>query len=594
MTSAVERAVVTSPQWEIKQGDCIEVMRGMEPESVHCVVTSPPYYGLRDYGLPSQVWGGEPDCNHEFGPTIHGGGSSGSLDGSTLQGTPAAEERRPRWESHVCCDCGAWSGSLGLEPSVEMYVEHLVEVFREVWRVLRPDGTLWLNMGDSYVGSWGNYHPFGTGGQRSKQTERWERPGYSDVHRRPPTANMLTGLKRKDLIGMPWRVAFALQADGWWLRSDIVWHKLNPMPGSQSDRPTSSHEYVFLMSKSGGAPLYWTHRDGAGTRTQPGPEYRWTDHASAVLYDTEPSGWSDELIDCPACEGTGEIQIVAGQASMFDGPPNLVQICSRCNRDGSETPGQIPRWERVNLWLGHDYFYDADAIREPAKSTTRKMPDGWDTGSGAHGSFHRNGREQGARVDKQRGHGRRHDGLNDRWDAMSKAQQQSMGANKRDVWTIATQSYKKGHFATYPEKLVEPCILAGTSARGVCGVTGDPWERVTERNDTPHDGNTESQYKTGSAANRLALARQAARERGEEYVQRVTTTGWQSTCGHDADPVPATVLDPFAGSGTTGGVALRHGRSFIGIELNPEYVEMARQRIIGDAPLLNVAAEALQ
>ena len=291
-------AAMTS--WDVRQGHVLDELRKMEPESVHCVVTSPPYYGLRDYGLPSQVWGGEPDCNHEFGPTIHGGGSSGSLDGSTLQGTPAAEERRQRWESHVCCDCGAWSGSLGLEPSVEMYVEHLVEVFREVWRVLRPDGTLWLNMGDSYVGSWGNYHPFGTGGQRSKQTERWERPGYSDVHRRPPTANMLGGLKRKDLIGMPWRVALALQTDGvadlhaldiiqriraeivedhqehgetpsdrvlaildrlnaeyaeakgesWWLRSDIIWRKLNPMPSSTPDRPTPAHEYVFLMSRS--------------------------------------------------------------------------------------------------------------------------------------------------------------------------------------------------------------------------------------------------------------------------------------------------------------------------------------------------------
>ena len=108
-----------------------------------------------------------------------------------------------------------------------------------------------------------------------------------------------------------------------------------------------------------------------------------------------------------------------------------------------------------------------------------------------------------------------------------------------------------------------------------------------ERNDAPHDGTTVTQYEDGSAANRLALLRQAARERGEEYVQTVTTTGWQPTCDHDAEVVPATLLDPFCGSGTTGVVALRHGRSFVGIELNPEYVTMAEERIVADAPLLN-------
>ena len=541
----------------------------MEPESVHCVVTSPPYYGLRDYGLPSQVWGGEPDCNHEFGPTIHGGGSSGSLDGSTLQGTPAAEERRQRWESHVCCDCGAWSGSLGLEPSVEMYVEHLVEVFREVWRVLRPDGTLWLNMGDSYVGSWGNYHPFGTGGQRSKQTERWERPGYSDVHRRPPTANMLGGLKRKDLIGMPWRVALALQTDGvadlhaldiiqriraeivedhqehgetpsdrvlaildrlnaeyaeakgesWWLRSDIIWRKLNPMPSSTPDRPTPAHEYVFLMSRS-----------------------------ARYYYDRV-------AIREPYADST------------------------------------IARVSQTSFWdqTGGEKDYGATGVnanrsaRRALENVAKRTPGGWNVNhdeSDLKGSYPQ-------KTDKQRGHSRAHAGFNDLWDAMSKAEQQAAGANRRDVWTIATQPFPGSHFATFPEKLVEPCILAGTSEHGVCADCGAPWERVVERNDAPHDGTTVTQYEDGSAANRLALLRQAARERGEEYVQTVTTTGWEPTCDHDAEVVPATLLDPFCGSGTTGVVALRHGRSFVGIELNPEYVTMAEERIVADAPLLN-------
>jgi len=162
-------------------------------KSVQCVVTSPPYFGLRDYGV---------------------------------------------------------NGQLGLEATPELYVEHMVAVFREVRRVCRDDATVWLNLGDSYSGSWGNYHPNsppGKHGQRLKETARWNRPAYSSQDFLPPTANC--GLKPKDLVGIPWRVAFALQADGWYLRSDIIWSKPNPMPESVTDRPTKSHEYIFLLSK---------------------------------------------------------------------------------------------------------------------------------------------------------------------------------------------------------------------------------------------------------------------------------------------------------------------------------------------------------
>lgn len=135
--------------------------------------------------------------------------------------------------------CSAWRGQLGLEPTPELYVEHLVEVFREVKRVLRNDGTLWLNLGDSYAGS--GRGPTGYDGIGDQE----KRQGFVD-----PGAIVPQGLKPKDLVGIPWRVAFALQADGWYLRSDIIWHKLNPMPESVTDRPTKAHEYVFLLAKS--------------------------------------------------------------------------------------------------------------------------------------------------------------------------------------------------------------------------------------------------------------------------------------------------------------------------------------------------------
>ena len=294
------------------------------------------------------------------------------------------------------------------------------------------------------------------------------------------------------------------------------------------------------------------------------------------------------------------------------------------------------------------YFYDSDAVREPAKDPLddiRRMRQQHDANKSA-ATAERNGLR--ARTDKQRGHSRRHAGFNDRWDSMSKAEQQAMGANKRTVWSIATQPYKGSHFATFPEALVRPCILAGTSERGVCGVTGDPWERVVDRertnpgkgprrsdnpsnprSDTGRNGTSRKgdpgaitaerwQPTCGAPWERVVevtpeyqaildsgkawqtdagkpdgLTNRQNKDHPSTLPPKHTTLGWQPTCDHYAEPVPGVVLDPFCGSGTTGVVALRHGRSFIGIELNPEYVEMARQRISGDAPLLNVAAEAL-
>ncbi len=442
-----------NPTWDILQGDTIEVMRGMEPESVHCVVTSPPYWGLRSYGV---------------------------------------------------------DGAYGLEPTLEEYIERMVEVFREVRRVLRQDGTCWLNLGDAYASNPSN-------GRGGGSTLNGGVPHLSGANRDG------AGLKPKDLIGLPWRVAFALQANGWWLRSDIVWHKPNPMPESVRDRPTRAHEYVFLLAKSG-SPIYWTHRDGYGSRVQPAPDY---------------------------------------------------------DEDG------------VNLWRGHSYCYDGDALRTPGQEHM-----------GQAGTFSRSGAVSKHVIPGQTV--AEHRLRDDRVPA---------GANKRTVWSIATQPYKGSHFATFPEALCEPPILAGTSELGVCGDCGAPWARVVEQAylsplikgdhipepDTWKGSKSRPRQRAGNGTfiprtdedrrqPTVHGARGTIKRMGDGAV--VNTLGWQPTCDHDSEPVPATVLDPFCGSGTTGVVALRHGRSFIGIELNPEYVEMARARIIADAPLLNAQAES--
>lgn len=287
--------------WEVREGDCRDLLADMPDESVQTCITSPPYWGLRDYGA---------------------------------------------------------EGQLGLEPTPKDYTDAIVSVFREVHRVLRDDGTLWLNLGDSYMGGGGGN--YGTGISTASNHGQH----LTNVRNRREFIER-TGLKAKDLVGIPWRTAMALQTDGWYLRSDIIWHKPNPMPESVTDRPTKAHEYLFLMTKQ------------------------------------------------------------------------------------------------------QKYRYNAEAIRE-------EPPD--------NAAF------------------------------------RSEGRNRRSVWTVPVRPYPGAHFAVFPPELIEPCVLAGTDS-------GD------------------------------------------------------------------TVLDPFAGSGTTGVVALRNNRRFIGIELNPEYVEMSRNRIRDDAPLWNANTE---
>jgi hypothetical protein len=256
------------------------------------------------------------------------------------------------------------------------------------------------------------------------------------------------GLKPKDLAGIPWRVAFALQADGWWLRSDIIWSKPNPMPESITDRPTKSHEYLFLLSPSA------------------------------------------------------------------------------------------------------RYSYDAEAVREPH---TRDWA-GETVGPGYMTA------EQGRRD----GGKRQGNGMN------------PAGRNLRSVWTIATEPYPGAHFATFPRKLVEPCIKAGTSERGVCPDCGAPWVRETSvayvKSPVHGAGSVVGRhYATG--ANNFDGAGMP------RLNKQTTTTGWRPTCAHDGDPAPATVLDPFGGSGTVALVAQALGRRAVLVELNPEYVDQAIERI---------------
>jgi len=361
-------------------------------ESVQTCVTSPPYWGLREYAGESGV----------------------------------------RWRDGTV-------HPLGLEPTPEIFVEHMVEVFREVKRVLRPDGTLWLNLGDSYnAGTVAQSRPSQSADVGGWTTRSGAAAGANRTH--------APSLKVKDLVGIPWRVAFALQADGWYLRSDIIWAKPNPMPESVTDRPTKAHEYIFLLSKS---PRYYFDADAV--------------------------------------------------------------------REASKRPGEYP---------GGDY-----AGRDIDDENVNR---GWLNKTGV-----------------------------------------PVARNIRTVWDIATQPYAGAHFATFPEAIPERCIKAG-SASTACGICGAPWERVTdiEYVKSPAHGAGSvvgRHYETGS--NNYDGAGMP------RLNKHVTTTGWQPTCEHDDDSGTSLILDPFNGSGTTGRVAQRLSRDYVGLDTSREYLEMAVERV---------------
>jgi len=220
------------PAFELLQGDCLQQLATLPAASVQCCVTSPPYWGLRDYGTAK--WeGGDAECDHKI--------PSGEHDPKRGLDRDASSSHTIRFNRDSCHKCGAKrvDVQLGLEATPDEYVANMVAVFREVRRVLRDDGTLWLNLGDSYAQA-------KAGGNDGVPLE-WQRPSRANKSK---VAKTFPGIKPKDLVGIPWRVAFALQADGWYLRQDIIWHKPNPMPESVTDRCTKSHEYIFLLTKS--------------------------------------------------------------------------------------------------------------------------------------------------------------------------------------------------------------------------------------------------------------------------------------------------------------------------------------------------------
>lgn len=552
-------------------GHAPRVLKQMPDEIVQCCVTSPPYWGLRTYG--TEKWeGGDSNCDHVADPKA-----------TKKFGNPEFNVNRPSREEtktagyykDICPKCGAVriDPQLGLEKTVEEYIAKMVEVFREVKRVLRKDGTLWLNMGDSYASGKGSC--FNPGGGESSYKDYRKEAGVIPLERLNVSEVRAAGLKPKDLCGIPWRLAFALQADGWYLRSDvielvelycprcgwvleeriwrfgqdrdIIWAKPNPMPESVTDRPTKSHEYIFFLTKSG-TSQYWTHREKDGVRSKPKADWRWVNQITGEEVAEAPPDWK-EIITCPKCGGKGVAQVDCGYEIMGEWFESWQEDeCPVCK--GKKN---IQRWKRVNLWHGHDYFYDQEAVREKYE----KPLDRWG-GATTKETDYSKGNEFAIKERVGREH-----------------RPNPSGRNLRSVWTFPTRGFKDAHFATFPPELPRRCILAGTSEKGCCPDCGAPWERVTERS----GGRDWRQDKIEPKGIPGEIMGEGGSKRGQSSTplndtQKVQTLGWRPTCScSHKETVPCVVLDPFLGRGTTAEVAIELGRDYIGIDLNPDYIE---------------------
>ena len=508
---------------QIIVGDCRDILRTLPAGSVQCCVTSPPYWGLRDYGT-AEWKGGEPGCEHkQTDEEIH----RRHFANSTLDG--GQKTQRENANSRYRCHCGARriDAQLGLEPTPDEYITKMVAVFREVWRVLRDDGTLWVNMGDSYAGA-GHYENARKGNLEITSGGASNRNGCGSVQ----------DLKPKDLCGIPWRLAFALQQpyyagsikderDRIWLAAMLDAEGCMFIHRRKEGQHNGQGYFRQNDTFSPGVEISNTHQAvvdrimaivGKGSICTQGPDentrrkqmlYRWnlrTTESKDLIRELYPHLVAKRhqariLYGCPSSGDdakSAHLSLIAMHRGLppvidFKDPPSCFEpgfylrsdIIWNKKNPMPESVTDRPTKAHEYIFLlskAERYFYDAEAIREP-----QVEPDRIQRNSG-------NGYEtkQETRIFSFKPHEQ----------AVS---YNPLGRNKRSVWTVATQPYAEAHFATFPEDLIKPCILAGSKL-------GD------------------------------------------------------------------TVLDPFAGSGTTGKVVLELGRSAILIELNPAYAQMARDR----------------
>jgi DNA modification methylase len=536
----------------ILEGHILEVLSREPAGSVHCAVTSPPYLWLRAYGTEPQVWDGAEGCEHEWGAMGKSGTRLRNGQGTATPGFAGGKGDPVLLNPPTgafCARCGAWRGELGQEPSPELYVQHLVAVMEAVKRVLRDDGSLWVNIAGCFFND--------PGGQNGSQGTVSAKAVAANAQQGRQQRGRHPWLKALDWVDVPGLFAHAMQAAGWLWRSDVVWVKPSALPESVSGTAYVRHR-IKLTGEAAGA---YRRMCEAGLDAKQAMHHARIISAEHITEERKAKrDYETEWVDCPLC-------------AVCQGAEGYVL------RRGNGRPTKSS--ERVLVFAKKPgYYWDAEAVREPntpgaierfagsPDSPPRHKYRGWDGKSG------------GAAL-----------AYGTEW--------RGNGHSLRDVWTIGPEPLKDEHYAAFPTTLPTRCIKAGTSERGCCPGCGAPWARLV--------GETQAwaQQRATLAAVRDDQSEDWVAGRGNRAFSNTSgvtaereTLGWRPTCrcvatapdlaalGMPDPPVPCRVLDPFAGSGTTLIAADRLGRDAVGVELKSQYVAMAQRRITQDAPLL--------
>lgn len=538
------------------RGDLRSVLAELEPQSVHFAMTSPPFYAKRKYSgdTQTQVWGGEPGCgDHEWGRDV-------SVPESNLQWATDTEARKKRQGQTIgggqytfCVRCGAWRGALGHEPHPDLFVAHLVECFAAVWRVLRDDGVLVVEINDSYAGGKGRSGQGSPEYQATRQDVSLNRPhhqiGGPGLTR--PTDLPLAGIPAQTRIGIPERFALAMAADGWRWRDSVIWRHTSAMP----------------ESVGGWSWQRCRVKVGKGRPTDTGTWAKGAKGAEEGMI--EGGGTVPQWADCPGCP--------------------------KCEPSG----GYVLRWGQWRTTVAHSYVYvfsktnryygDGEAVRQPPsrewwletfprnkKTNDRNDQERLVWGSYPSGSNLRSVLDIGPEPFTLelcgacgKVYDRRH------YDRLKRVDGKRVcGCGSADFVS---------HYATFPTKLPELFIRAFTSEAGCCPKCAAPWARVIDRPQPPRDVFTQTEkpqdgFHSGSNKDGewVGIGQKLTKWREDNPAK---TLGWRPTCRHEAPAVPCVVLDPFVGTGSTLVAAKRNGRFGIGVDVAQDYLDMAAARL---------------
>lgn len=639
----MEAKIIDRYRNKIITGNVLEEIKQIPDNSIDCVITSPPYWALRDYKIESVVWDGDSECEHEW--QTEEKKDPMDRNGYGIHDAPKENKKikhAKKWEMEkhrtgFCCKCGAWLGQLGLEPTIELYIQHLIQIFDEIKRVLRPTGTCWVNLGDVYASSpAGNKETINQGdGVYSRLMKRHTNGGESSITPKPKQYEVPI----KSLCLLPFRFATEMVNRGWILRNTLIWHKLNALPSSVKDRFTVDFEYIFFFVKSN-KPQYWvntrtgeiTNRKPKGINGEEGKDWEWQDcprckygvnwreqeergyeigaldpHRAALrgglaLKRSDPSqiaiehGYDPEGI-CPVCGRTWKRHASPNAKDRQNGIRREFMPCVQISQEQDEQLNNLKMQElsySFNYRTSYAYrkgdncpqFRLSDSEKEYAekgichrcKGTGKVKRPLW-TGKDYYFKQQKEPIKESTiirslrKTNKNKSSNGEYGGLNLDNQIKLKSKIINNEINGRNMRSVWSIS-------TQPFKgshfAVFPPRLIEPIIKAGCP------ERICNECELPLETIIKKEYVGASMYRGAHVVGDGEDTQGGIYnIPRENAfekTIGQSSCGHD-NYAKGIVLDPFMGSGTVAVVAKQLGRDYIGIEANPEYVKMAEQRL---------------